>query len=147
MISGHGVQAGGEQYDVFVSYRHCEPESSWVRDVLVPRLRQAGVKVFIDVESFSLGGTLITEMARGVESSRYTLAVLSPDYLDSSFTDLESTLAEHLGLEYRERRLLAVLRVPCKPRLGIRARVWLDMTTDANVEQNFPRLIAAVRSS
>jgi hypothetical protein len=84
-------------------------------------------------------------MARGVEQSRYTLAVLSPAYLASNFTELESVLAEHLGLEMSQRRLLAVRRVPCEPRLGMRARLWLDMTTDEEVDRNLPRLVAALR--
>ena len=81
----------------------------------------------------------------GWNRAGYTLAVLSPAYLASNFTELESVLAEHLGLEMSERRLLAVRRVPCQPRLGMRARLWLDMTTDEEVERNLPRLVAALR--
>jgi hypothetical protein len=136
---------GHEAYDVFISYRQQDPDGAWVRGVLVERLRAEGLRVFIDHESFKLGAPLVLEMARGVELSRYTLAVLSPAYLASNFTELESVLAEHLGLEMTERRLLAVRRVQCKPRLGMRARLWLDMTTDEEVEQNLPRLIAALR--
>ena len=139
MGQGHGG------YDVFISYRQQDPDGTWVRGVLVKRLRAEGLRVFIDHESFKLGAPLVLEMARGVEQSRYTLAVLSPAYLASNFTELESVLAEHLGLEMSERRLLAVRRVPCQPRLGMRARLWLDMTTDEEVERNLPRLVAALR--
>jgi TIR domain len=136
---------GGEVYDVFVSYRHQEPDGPWVRGVLVERLRDAGLRVFVDYESFRLGAPLVLEMARGVERSRYTLAVLSPAYLASNFTELENVLAEHLGLELSQRRLLAVRRQACEPRLGMRARLWLDMLTDEEVERNLPRLVAALR--
>jgi hypothetical protein len=132
-------------YDVFVSYRQQDPDGPWVRGVLVQRLRAAGLRVFIDYESFRLGAPLILEMARGVEQSRYTLAVLSPAYLQSNFTELESVLAEHLGLEMSQRRLLVVRRVPCRPRLGLRARLWLDMTNEEEVDRNLPRLITALR--
>jgi hypothetical protein len=132
-------------YDVFVSYRQQDPDGSWVRAVLVQRLRTAGLRVFIDYESFRLGAPLVLEMARGVEQSRYTLAVLSPAYLQSNFTELESVLAEHLGLEMSQRRLLVVRRVPCRPRLGLRARLWLDMTNEEEVDRNLPRLIMALR--
>jgi TIR domain len=119
-------------WDVFVSYRHQQPDGPWVREVLVERLRAAGLRVL--------------EMARGVEESRYTLAVLSPAYLAGNFTELESVLAEHLGLEASERRLLAVMREPCRPRLGIRARLWLDMTSDEEVDRNLPRLVEELRA-
>jgi hypothetical protein len=132
-------------YDVFISYRQQDPDGAWVRGVLVERLRDAGLRVFVDYESFRLGASLVLEMARGVEQSRYTLAVLSPAYLESNFTELESVLAEHLGLELSQRRLLIVRRAPCEPRLGLRARLWLDMTNDEEVERNLPRLVAALR--
>jgi TIR domain len=136
---------GDEAYDVFISYRQQDPDGAWVRSVLVERLSAEGLRIFIDYESFKLGAPLVLEMARGVEESRYTLAVLSPAYLASNFTELENVLAEHLGLEMSQRRLLAVRRVPCKPRLGMRARLWLDMTTDEEVDRNLPRLVAALR--
>ena len=133
-------------WDVFVSYRHQEPDGPWVREVLVERLRAAGLAVLVDVDGFRLGAPLVLEMARGVEESRYTLAVLSPAYLAGNFTELESVLAEHLGLEASQRRLLAVMREPCRPRLGIRARLWLDMTSDEEVDRNPPRLVEELRA-
>jgi TIR domain len=144
--AGDGQQRRDDKaYDVFISYRQQDPDGAWVRGVLVERLRAAGLRVFVDYESFQLGAPLVLEMARGVEESRYTLAVLSPAYLESNFTELENVLAEHLGLELSERRLLMVRRAPCKPRLGLRARLWLDMTSDEEVDRNLPRLVAALR--
>jgi len=132
-------------YDVFVSYRHRDPERAWVRDVLLPRLRAERLRVCIDYECFRIGVPLVLEMARAVEQSRYTLAVLTPAYLASTFTELESVLSEHLGLETSARRLLAVMREPCRPRLGIRARLWLDMTDDGQVDAALQRLVAELR--
>ena len=61
-------------YDVFVSYRHADPDGGWVRGRLVPRLRADGLAVCIDVDAFRLGAPLILEMERAVQASRYTLA-------------------------------------------------------------------------
>jgi TIR domain len=133
------------RYDVFLSYRHQEPVRSWVRQVLERRLADAGLRVCIDYRSFPLGSPLVLEMAKAVERSRYTLAVLSPAYLDGNFTELESVLAEHLGLEQTQRRLLAVMREPCRPRLGMRARLWLDMTDDAQIDDQVDKLVEELR--
>jgi hypothetical protein len=84
-------------------------------------------------------------MARAVEQSRYTLAVLSPLYLESNFTEVENVLAEHLGLEKSQRRLLAIMHQPCTPRLGIRARMMLDMTEDEEFDLNVQRLVYELR--
>ena len=64
------------RYDVFLSYRHRLPESAWVRGFLAPRLRAAGLTVLLDIDSFRLGAPIVTEMARAVEESRFTVAVV-----------------------------------------------------------------------
>lgn len=132
-------------YDVFVSYRHDPGDSAWVRERLVPRLRAEGFAVCLDHDTFVLGAPIVLEMARAVEQSRYTLAVLSPAYLDSSFTELENVLAEHLGLEEARRRLLCVLRVPADVPLRIRARAWIDMTDDTGFDGTVARLCDELR--
>lgn len=135
----------GFEYDVFVSYRRAEPDLGWVHSLLVPRLRADGLLVCLDDDCFRLGAPLILEMERAVQSSRYTLAVLTPRYVLSNFTELETVLAEHLGLERTERRLLAVMRERTRPRLGIRTRMSLDMTDDAEFEAAAARLCAQLR--
>jgi hypothetical protein len=139
--------AGAPEYDVFVSYSHQDPDLTWVRQELVPRLRAAGLRVCLDTDSFRLGAPIVMEMGRAVEGSRYTLAVLTPEYLESGFTELESVLAEHLGLEQRHQNLLIAMRRLARPRLGIRARLWLDMINDAEIETQIDRLVATIRAS
>jgi hypothetical protein len=135
----------GFEYDVFISYRQHEPEKTWVRKTLRPVLETAGLKACIDHRDFRLGSPLVLEIQHAVERSRYTLTVLTPEYLNSNFTELENVLAEHLGLEKSQRRLLAVLREPCTPRLGMRARLWLDMTEDGDFDENIQRLVYELR--
>ena len=132
-------------YDVFLSYRHQEPDKSWVRSTLVPRLEADGLRVFVDYKSFRLGRPLVLEMERAVMESRYTLAILSPTYLESNFTELEGVLAQHLGLEKGQYRLLAAIHQECTPRLGIRANLMLDMTRDNEFDMNLDRLIYQLR--
>jgi hypothetical protein len=128
-------------HDVFISYRAHEPDRSWVRETLLPRLRAEGFEVCVDYESFRLGAPLVLEMARAVEQSRYVLAVLSPAYLQHNFTELEIVLAEHLGLEEIQRRLLLAVREPSKPPLGMRHRLWVDMTNDEQFDSAIARLV------
>jgi hypothetical protein len=133
------------KYDVFISYRQLEPDLTWVRKRLVSGLTARGVRPFIDYRNFRLGAPLIQEMERGVVESHYTLAVLSPDYLASNFTEVENLMADHLGLEVKQRRLLALVLRPCDASLRMRFRLWLDATDDANFEPNLDRLAAEIR--
>jgi hypothetical protein len=144
-LAEQAEMAGDFDYDVFVSYRRAEPDRGWVHGRLVPRLRADGLLVCIDDDSFRLGAPLVLEMERAVQASRYTLAVITPRYLASNFTELENVLAEHLGLERTERRLVAVMRELTRPRLSMRARLNLDMTDDAEFEATAARLCAQLR--
>jgi hypothetical protein len=135
----------GFKYDVFLSYAATGSDANWTRKVLLPRLKASGLRVCIDVETFRLGAKIITEIERAVETSRYTLAVLSPAYLESGFRELENVLAEHVGIEESQRRLLAVMRETCKPRLGMRARMWLDVSDDRELDASVERLVHELR--
>jgi len=134
-------------YDAFISYRHREPDQTWVRKVLVPQLDAAGLRVCLDKRDFRMGRLLIKEMERAVTESRYTVAVLSPAYLDGNFAELEHLMAEHLGLERKQTRLLLVMRELCDPRLSLRARLWMDLTQDADLNENLERLVREIRRS
>src|SRR5829696_9013424 len=135
------------RYDAFISYRHQEPDKTWVRRTFVPALEAADLQVCVDHRDFRLCLPLVTEMARAVEQSRTTVAVLTPAYLEGRFTELENVLAEHLGLEERAVRLIYVVREPCEPPLGMRARLRLDLTTDEDVAERLPRLIEALHGA
>ena len=135
----------GFLYDVFVSYRHEEPDQSWARGVLTPALKAEGFKVCLDVECFTLGAFVLGEMERAVRESRYTLAVLTPAYLESGFAELEELMAEQLGLEGKSRRRIVLMREPCDPGLRIRTRLWLDMSDDSGFTEQMARLTQALR--
>jgi hypothetical protein len=132
-------------YDLFLSYHSQEPDRSWVRKVLRPALEAANLRVCIDHRDFRLGEPLVLARERAVTQSRYTLAILTPAYLTSGFAELENVLAQHLGLEEGGRRLLAVLREDCRPRLSLRAQLWLDMTDDNEFAENIARLAYELR--
>lgn len=136
-------------YDFFVSYRHREPDKSWVRKTFVPTLEQKGLRALIDYRDFQLGAPLVAEMARAVEESRFTLAIITQTYLQSTFTELENIMAKHLGLEKDHIRLIGILRDPDldidRVRLDIRGSLMLDMTDDDEFDVLIERLVKELR--
>jgi LCP family protein required for cell wall assembly len=133
-------------YDVFVSYRQQDPDCTWVRSVLVPALDAAGLDVFLDERSFTPGLSVIENMSRAVDESRYTVAVMSPAYFGSDFTKLERIMAQHLGLEQGRRRLIGLMLAPCDPPTELRPFLWLDVSNvrDGNAPE-IQRLIETLR--
>jgi len=133
-------------FDVFVSYRQSEPDITWVREILVPSLDSGGLDVCVDYRSFELGVAVITSMAAAVQSSRYTVAVMSPSYFQSEFTTLERIMAQHLGLEEGQRRLIGLMLEETEVPTEIRPFLWLDVSKvrDAS-DSKLSRLIDALR--
>jgi hypothetical protein len=135
------------EYDVFLSYRHQEPVMTWTRNRLVPGLRACGVRVCIDHVDFDPGVPVTLEMARAVESSTYTVAIMTPAYLAGSFTQLEAVMAQHLGLEEALWRLVPVMRERVRPPLNLRTLLWLDMAEDGGFDEALRQLCDHLRKA
>jgi hypothetical protein len=125
---------------VFLSYRDQEPDRSWTRKTLLPALEAQGVRACIDYRDFRLGRPRLKATEEAVQSSRYTLSVLTPPYLGSQLAELGSILARFLGDDTNQSRWVGVLREPCRPGLDMRSRMLLDMTDDADLDANVARL-------
>jgi hypothetical protein len=97
-----------EQYDIFISYSHADGE--WVRNGLLPKLEGAGLKVCIDYRDFELGVPSLVNMEHAVEQSLYTLAVLTPNWVVSEWTEFESLI--DVGGESRMRAFVSHLASP-----------------------------------
>ncbi|HET7501970.1 MAG TPA: caspase family protein [Kofleriaceae bacterium] len=132
--------------DAFISYRRADPEDrAWVEAVLVPRLERAGLKLCLEHRDFRLGQPRIREMERAVTRSRYTVAVLTPSYLEGGFEDFQALIAQHQTLETRVGRFVPVMRKPCRPSLGIQMLPVLDVSRQDEVDAAIDRLAIGLR--
>jgi hypothetical protein len=112
------------RYDVFISYSHRNKD--WVRGWLLPQLKNAGLTVCIDHESFEPGAPSITEMERAVLQSRKTVPILTPEYLRSGWAEFENILVQTLDPAARQRRLIPVLLMYCELPLRIGSLTYID---------------------
>lgn len=110
----------GFRYDVFVSYSH--HDRTWVVTELVPFLEQAGFKVMYD-DLFTAGVSSAVNMAQAVRESRRTLAVLTPDWVKSSWTGWEGLLAATA----QSGTLIPLLLAPCQ------APDWISHLTNIDI--------------
>jgi hypothetical protein len=116
-----------------------------VRDWLVPRLQQADLTVCIDYASFTPGAPSITEIERAVLQSRKTVCILTPEYLQSGWTEFENLLVQTLDPAARQQRLIPLLLSPyaMPPRLGMLTHI--DCTRAEEQYGNVERLITEIR--
>ncbi len=131
-------------YDVFISYSSTKEDKSWVREILLPHLEEAGLRLAVDFRA-PLGVPKITFREQAIEGSRYTVLLLSPAYLESDYGEFESLVAQHLGFEESQYRLLPLMIEECTPRLGLRILPMLDMSDEDEFDDNLDRLIYQLR--
>lgn len=93
------------KYDALISYRRQEPDKAFARDLL-KRLEAVGLKVAIDERDFDPVETFLGEMERCIKESRFTLAVMSPQYLQSGNCEEEAIICKVLDMSERRRRII-----------------------------------------
>lgn len=135
--------ADNDTYDVFISYSHAD--SDWVWEWLVPRLKDAGLRVCTDRESFAIGVPALINMENAVAASRHTLLVLTPAYVQSQWALFEQILTQTQDPIGLRQRTLPVLRQPCDLPPRIAMLTYVDMQKDADAERQFTRLLKAIQ--
>jgi len=128
--------------DVFVSYSH--KNKKWVQGVLLPRLENAGLKVFIDFRDFKIGAANIKEMERGVTQSRKTLVVLTPEYLESDWTNFEILMTQTLAPANQGLRVIPILKKNCKLPASVSYMNYVNFASSKDKENQWKRLIDAL---
>jgi len=133
-------------YDVFLSYRHDDPDDrAWVEDLVVPYLESVGLRACLEHRDFRLGANRISETERAVSHSRYTAAVFTPAYVAGGFDELHWFIAAHAAAESRLPRLIPLLRRRCDLSLHARMTAVLDVSHDPEVPAALQRLALALR--
>lgn len=129
------------KFDAFISYSH--KDEIWVRNVLLSVLEKNGVKVIIDFRDFKPGAPSVTEMERAIIESWKTILVLSPNYINSSWSEYESIMIATLDPAGREKRIIPILLEECDIPLRINYLTFLDFTNRSAPKLQWDRLIEA----
>jgi hypothetical protein len=125
-------------YDVFISYS--SKDADWVRGTLLQALEEAGLRVYIDFRDFEIGTPSLVNMERGVEESRHTLVVLTPNWISSEWTEFESLLVGTSDPAGRRRKLIPLMLAKCDLPPRIAMLTYVDFTQD-NLDLSWQRLL------
>ena len=117
-----GRRSVAARYDVFVSYRHDPVDRAFATE-LVAALEADGYRVAIDERDFPANASFLQEMERCIRESRFTVAVISPRYLESGNAQEEAIICKVLDMGDRKRRLIPlVIEAGRDARLAVRHR-------------------------
>jgi hypothetical protein len=115
---GHGYE-----FDVFIVYTSADYQ--FVHLELLPALDIPTSRVLL-FDELTPGELLVSEIERGISSSRFTVVVLSPAYLEDRWAVFGEQLASHLNV--RDSRIIPLMIAECRLPLRLDARVALDFT-------------------
>ena len=138
----------GFRYDAYVSYVDEEPDSTWVWDTLLPRLEDAGLRVAVSGDVEEPGVARVVGIERGIRQAKRTVIVLSEAYLADHMADFENVLAQTMGIQEGEYRLLPVQMAPVdESRLPLRLSMLttLDLAHPRRAGREFDRLLRALQ--
>jgi hypothetical protein len=115
-------------YDVYISYSRNDLE--WVRNELLPGLRQAGLKTFIDVENVRAGDRLDDVLSQALQQSRQVVAVMSPAWAESELAQQEVNAV--IQPDHKNIKLVPILLETCEVPVGLRGILYADFTNPSN---------------
>ena len=131
-------------YDVYIS--SSSRDRDWVRDYLLPRLKAAGLRIWIDSAEIELGQIWESVIERALAQSRNMLVVLSPASVASSWIETEYTAFLNFKTKDGERLLIPLLLRPIEIPSFLRHFNWVDFTQEKNWESGMQALLKALRA-
>ena len=110
--------------DFFISYN--KADKAWA-EWIAWQLEHAGYTVIVEVWDFRPGSNCILEMQKATSETERTLAVLSPDFLQATYTQPEWAAAFHKDPTGADRTLVPVRVRQCQPKGLLAAIVTIGL--------------------
>jgi hypothetical protein len=126
--------------DFFISYAHQDwQQAKWINQ----QLEEAGYSTILPNRDFLSGGNVILEMDKAAKAKR-TIAVLSPSYLESTFTQPEWAAALYQDPTGAQGLLLPVRVSPCDVGGLLAPLIYIDLVGQEDEEKARKILLAGV---
>lgn len=120
-----------KKYDAFISYSHLD--EGFIAEHLKPGLENGPTpfKLCLHYRDWFVGDCIPEQVVRSVESSRRTIVVLSPNYLDSVWGIMEFRTAYLKAVKERRPRVIVVLLkdIDASAKMEPELKAYLTMNT------------------
>ncbi len=143
------------KYDAFVAYSSNGEERRWVHITLREKLEmEHNLKLCMYHRDFRAARDLADTIVEGINSSRNTLIILSPTFLESGWCDFEVRMANEKVIRERRDSLIIVIfskldrphtRLPKALAKLLENKIYLEWTEDPDGQRLFwRRLVEAI---
>lgn len=96
-----------KEYDVFISYAH--KDRQYLKTILPKLENEFGLKTCVHYRDWYVGDFIPDQINRSVEKSRKTIILLSNNFLDSAYANMEFRAAHNLALKEGKNRIILIL--------------------------------------
>ncbi|HEY3295683.1 MAG TPA: TIR domain-containing protein [bacterium] len=127
-------------YDVFISYSHLDKD---IVHPLVFRLKQDGVRVWMDDLEIQPGDSIPSRVQEGIQTSRVLLLFMSRNALESKYVEMERASAQFRDPINNDRRFVPVRLDNCTIPDTLSHYLYVDWRL--NSEEQYGKLLAASR--
>ncbi len=145
-------------YDAFIAYSSHGEERRWVHITLREKLETAhNLKLCMYHRDFRAARDLADTIVEAINSSRNTLIILSPAFLDSGWCDFEVRMANEKVIRERRDSLIIVIfskldrphtRLPKTLTRLLEKKIYLEWTEDPDGQKLFwRRLVEAIEKN
>lgn len=137
------------EFDAYISYVDKDPDSTWVWDVLLPKLEEAGLHIAVSGDSARPGVPRLIDIEQGIKQSKRTIVVLSENYLLDNMATFESALGQSMGIQEGSYRVLPVKMMNLDGmELPVRFSmlIVLELSHPRRAEREFQRLVQSLKS-
>jgi tetratricopeptide (TPR) repeat protein len=124
---------------VFLSYS--SKDRLFVRE-LWRRLTRDGVTCFFDQESIGWGANFVVSLEKGIDECEFLMVVLSPDFVQSKWAELERTSAIADDPAGTKRKMRPLLLRACEVPRFLKPVQQIDVSTVGLFEENYPKICA-----
>ena len=129
--------------DFFISFASIDRDyAKWVNQML----KKARYTTFIQGSNFTVADNFVDSMHIGIRDTRYTIAILSPDYFESEYAKWEWQASWHKGIKQNHRCLIPV-KVRSIDEEGLLSTIVNINLIDVNDIEAEKRLIEGIQSA
>lgn len=126
---------------IFLS--HSSKDKFFVRE-LAERLREYGVKVWLDEAEIKIGESLTEKIGRAIDEMDYVGVILSSNSINSEWVQRELQVAIQKELSKKKVVILPILLEHVEIPPFLRDKLYADFTSPKQYESTFPKILSAM---
>ncbi len=138
----------GFLYDAFISFADYEQDKNYAWSLLIPHLRNAGLRVAVAGDVEEPGVFRVVGDENAIRQSKRTVVIISPNYLGDRWAAFRDVLSQTISINEGSFRLLPVVVGPVEEAQlpeRIRMLTIINLGEDGKSEQGLERLVNALK--